>query len=172
VGGAVNDSENVGVSLRDRERANQINMDMRKLTGRNRDVGWQRCEVGMGFGSLACDAFPGPEFDVPGHVLPKESCGDEAAGGMDARVTEGMDVVENLFAKGKRDERTKGGAGNVTEERKVGSDGDGGDAEGGISLQLRDGGTKLLFLGNILIGKWKREQGLGHCGGEGNDRAG
>jgi hypothetical protein len=26
VGGAVNDSENVGVSLRDRERANQINM--------------------------------------------------------------------------------------------------------------------------------------------------
>ncbi len=85
-GGPINDGENVGVVLGGRKGANEVNMNVGKTTGRNRNRSRRWGNVLMDFGSLAGNTLPGPEVDVAGHAVPKETGSDQATGGPDTRM--------------------------------------------------------------------------------------
>jgi hypothetical protein len=75
-GGAINDGENVGVVLGGRKGANEVNMNVGKSTGRNRNRSRRWRNVLMDFGGLTGNTLPGPEVDVAGHAVPKETGSD------------------------------------------------------------------------------------------------
>ncbi len=80
-GGPVNDGENVGMTLRGRKWPYHVNMNVGKTTGRDRNRSRRWGNVPVNFGSLAGNTLLGPEVDVTGHAVPKESGSDETAGG-------------------------------------------------------------------------------------------
>jgi hypothetical protein len=85
--GSVNDGENVGVTLGGRERTDEVNMNVGKSAGRNRNrSGWRR-NVLVNLGSLARNTLSGPEIDVPSHTVPKETRSEKTTGGSDTRMT-------------------------------------------------------------------------------------
>jgi hypothetical protein len=86
-GGPINDGENVGVVLGGRKGANKVNMDVGKTTGRDRNRNRRWRNMLMDFRSLAGNTLSGPEVDVAGHAVPKESGSDKATGGPDTRMT-------------------------------------------------------------------------------------
>jgi hypothetical protein len=67
-------------------------------------------------------------------------------------------MVENLFAKGKRNEGTEGGGGNVAQEGEGRGKRNGGDVKRGKGLKEGNRGTLLLLLGHVRIGEGKREK--------------
>ncbi len=84
---SVNDGENVGMTLRGRKGANEVNMNMGKSAGRKRNrCGWGR-NVFVDFGSLARKTLSGPVVDISSHTVPKETRSEEATSGSDTRVT-------------------------------------------------------------------------------------
>jgi hypothetical protein len=85
-GGPINDGENVGVVLGGRKGANEVNMNVGKTTGRNRNRSRRWRNVLMNFGSLTGNTLPGPEVDVASHAVPKETGSDQATGGSDTRM--------------------------------------------------------------------------------------
>ncbi len=86
-GGSVNDGENVGVPLRGRKRSDQVNMNVGKTTGRDRNRNRGRRDVFVNLGSLAGNTLLCPEVDVTGHAVPKEPGSDQATGGSDTRMS-------------------------------------------------------------------------------------
>jgi hypothetical protein len=64
-------------------------------------VGWCRC----GFWKFGKEWIPLPRGHILGHAVPEESGGNKAACDTYAWLTKGMNVVENLLAKGKREMR-------------------------------------------------------------------
>jgi hypothetical protein len=70
--GPINDGENVGMTLRKRKGSYEINMNVGKTAGRNRNRSrWWR-NVFVNLGSLARNMLSGPEVDVTSHTVPKE----------------------------------------------------------------------------------------------------
>ncbi len=80
-GGPVNDGENMGMTLRGRKGSYQVNMNVGETTGRDRNRSRRRGNVLVNLGSLAGNTLLGPEVDVTGHAVPKESGSDQATGG-------------------------------------------------------------------------------------------
>jgi hypothetical protein len=76
--------------------------------GRNGGGGGRWSDAGVCFVCLTGNALLRRQVEVFGHVVPGEMGSDEASSGLDARVAKGVDVVENLLATGKRNERTEG----------------------------------------------------------------
>ena len=70
--------------------------------------------VNLGF--LAVNALTCPLPDVCGHVGPDETGGNESTCGVDARVANGVDVMENLLLKLCGNERPKCFGGHVTQK--------------------------------------------------------
>ncbi len=87
VSGPVNDGENVGVALRGRKGANEVNMDMGETAGGKRNSCGRGRNVFVDFGSLARNTLSGPEVDVPSHTVPQETTSEESTSGSDTRVT-------------------------------------------------------------------------------------
>jgi hypothetical protein len=85
---AVNDGENVCVALRRRKRANEVNVNVGKVTGRNGDGLRRRGDVSVNFGFLARKTFTRPLVEVRGHERPEKSGRDESACCFDTRITE------------------------------------------------------------------------------------
>jgi hypothetical protein len=85
--GPVNDCENVGVTLRGRKGASEVNMDMGETSGGKRNRCGRGRNVFVDFGSLARNTLSGPEVDIPSHTVPKETRGEESTSGSDTRVT-------------------------------------------------------------------------------------
>ena len=69
-GGSVHHGEEVGVALRGREWANNVNVDVGKTAGRNCNGNWRGGNVDMDFGFLTKDTLPSPKSDIFGHCLP------------------------------------------------------------------------------------------------------
>jgi hypothetical protein len=85
--GPINDGENVGMTLRGRKGSYEINMNVGKTAGRNRNRSrWWR-NVFVDLGSLARDTLSGPEVDVSSHTIPKETRSEKTTGGSDTRMT-------------------------------------------------------------------------------------
>jgi hypothetical protein len=85
--GPVNDGENVGVALRGRKGANEVNMDMGETPGGERNSCGRGRNVFVDFVSLARNTLSGPEVDVPSHTVPEETRSEESTSGSDTRVT-------------------------------------------------------------------------------------
>ncbi len=77
-----------------------VNVDVRKMAGRNANRNWRWGNVSVLFGSLTRNTLLSLVFQQ------KPRC-DEATGGSDVRMTEGMEMLENLIVEGSRDERAK-----------------------------------------------------------------
>jgi hypothetical protein len=85
--GPINDGENVGITLRRRKGSYEINMNVGKTAGRNRNRSrWWR-NVFVNLGSLARNTLSGPEVDVMSHTVPKEARSEKTTGGSDTRMT-------------------------------------------------------------------------------------
>jgi hypothetical protein len=85
--GLVNDGENVGMTLRGRKGAYEVNMNVGKPAGRNRNrSGWRR-NVFVNLGSLARNTLSGPEVDILSHTVPKETRSEKTTGGSDTKMT-------------------------------------------------------------------------------------
>jgi hypothetical protein len=126
-GCSVHEGEDVGVALGWGKGTNNVNMDMGKTAGRN-GYGHRRglcVEIYLCF--LARDTLLGPLVDISGHGSPEETGGNEASGGMDARMAEGMDMFKDLTPAGKRNERAESGSGYITEEEHFRRKWDGSD---------------------------------------------
>jgi hypothetical protein len=79
-------------------------------------------------------------------------------GGLDAGMTKGMEMLENLIAEGSRDEREEGVSGGVTKQGEFWGERNVGNKKRRIEFERRNGGALLFFLGNFLIGKRNREK--------------
>ncbi len=110
------------------------------------------------FGSLTRNTLLGPEVDVLCHVVPQKPGCNAAMGGLDAGMTKGMEMLENLIAEGSRDERAEGVGGGVTKQGEFWGERNVGNKKGRIEFERRNGGALLFFLGNFLIGKRNREK--------------
>ncbi len=86
-GGPINDGENVGMTLRGRKGSYQVNMKVGKTTGRDRNRNRRWGNVLVNLGSLAGHTLLGPEVDVMGHTVPKETGSEQTTGGPDTRMT-------------------------------------------------------------------------------------
>ncbi len=73
-------------------------------------------KVFVDFCFLAGETFPSPPCDIGGQGMPDKSRGYEASGCSNARMAERMDMIKDLFSKGKRNEGTENRGGGVTEE--------------------------------------------------------
>jgi hypothetical protein len=115
-GRSVHEGEDVGVALGWGKGANNVNVYMGKTAGRN-GYGHRRglC-VEMYFCFLARDTLTGPLVDISGHGSPKETGRNEASGGTDARMAQGMDMFKDLTPAGKRNKRAESGSGHITEK--------------------------------------------------------
>ena len=71
--GSVNHGEDVGVSLGGRERANNVNVDVGKTTGRNGNGNWRRGDMDMDFGFLTKDTLSSPKSEIFGHRMPQKA---------------------------------------------------------------------------------------------------
>jgi hypothetical protein len=107
------------VSLRGRKRANNVNVNVGETTGRNGNGLGRRRDVSVDFGFLAGKAFSRPLVEVRGHVRPDKSGRDESACGSYTRMTEGMEMEENLFAEGMRNQWADCGSGNVNKQGEM-----------------------------------------------------
>jgi hypothetical protein len=76
----------------------------------------RRMKVFVDFCFLAGETFPSPPCDIGGQGMPDKSRGYEASGCSNARMAERMDMIKDLFSKGKRNEGTENRGGGVTEE--------------------------------------------------------
>jgi hypothetical protein len=85
--GPINDGENVGMTLRGRKGSYEVNMNVGKMAGRNRNRSRWRRNVFVNFGSLAGNTLSGPEVDVASHTVPKEARSEKTTGGSDTRMT-------------------------------------------------------------------------------------
>ncbi len=101
-GGSFSDGQDVSVALRGSEWINEINMDVGKTEGRNRNRNGRWGTMGLSFEGLARETFFCPEVDVFVHSLPEKAESNEATGGANARMAQGMDVMKDLFVKGLR----------------------------------------------------------------------
>ena len=86
VRGAVNDSEEIGITGRRRERTNQINMNVGKSLGRNWNMLGRNFGMAVNFSSLAGQAGSTPGSDITGKVWPDITRGNKAAGGTNTRM--------------------------------------------------------------------------------------
>ena len=96
-GGMVNHRKEVCVAGGRGERTNQINMNVRKPLSRNRNMLRRDVGVAVDFGSLTGETGVTPGSDVTRKMRPDIKGGNEAAGSMDARMSQIMNVVENQF---------------------------------------------------------------------------
>jgi hypothetical protein len=55
------------VALGGRERANNVNVDVGKTTGRNGNGNWRRGDMDMDFGFLTKDTLSSPKSEIFGH---------------------------------------------------------------------------------------------------------
>ena len=97
VGGTVNHRKEVCLAGGRGERTNQINMNVRKPLSRNRNMLRRDVGVAVDFGSLTGETGVTPGSDVTRKMRPDIKGGNEAAGSMDARMSQIMNVVENQF---------------------------------------------------------------------------
>ena len=118
-GGTVNHSKEVCVTGGRGERANQINMNVRKPLSRNRNMLRRNFCVAVDFGSLTGETGATPGSDVTGKMRPDITGGNEAASSTDARMSQIMYVMENQFMKRLRNEGAEVASGNVTVKRIV-----------------------------------------------------
>ena len=118
-GGTVNHSKEVCVTGGRGERANQINMNVRKPLSRNRNMLRRDVGVAVDFGSLTGETGATPGSDVTGKVWPDITRGNEAAGGTNTRMCQVVNVMKYLFTESERNEGPEVASGNVTVKRIV-----------------------------------------------------
>jgi hypothetical protein len=75
-GSSVHDGEDMGVALGGRKGTNQVNVNVGKTTGGNRNGRRRWGNMGVGFGSLTRNTLSGPEVDIPCHALPEKTGSD------------------------------------------------------------------------------------------------
>jgi hypothetical protein len=63
----------VGVTLGRGQGTDEVDVDVGKMAGRNRNGSGQRRDMCMNFGSLARNTLFGPGVDVLGHTMPEET---------------------------------------------------------------------------------------------------
>ena len=117
--GAVNDSEEIGITGRRRERANQINMNVGKSVGRDRDMLGRNFGMAVNFSSLAGQAGSTPGSDITGKVWPDITRGNKAAGGTNTRMGQVVNVMKDLFTESERNEGAEVASGDVAVERQI-----------------------------------------------------
>ena len=149
-GGTVNHRKEVCVAGGRGERANQINVNVRKPLSRNRNMLRRDVGVAVDFGSLTGETGATPGSDVTRKMRPDITGGNEAASSMDARMSQIMDVMENQFTKRLRNEGAEVAGGNVTVKRNITT----------LMLGMLEGGgiEQLLSLRTrgFLVGQLKR----------------
>jgi hypothetical protein len=74
-------------------------------------------------------------------------------------MAKSVDVVKNLPAKGKRNERAKSGSGNISQEGNSGGKWNGNDGQRRQGFENGNGGTVLLGLCHIKVGERQRKKG-------------
>ena len=116
---AVNDRENVSVSLGGGKGANQVNVDVGETAGRNGNGGGPEMDTAVNFEALAGEAFTGIGRDVLGKVLPDKTGRDKAAGGMAAREGDVVEQDEHGAAEGSGNEGTESTSKDVTMKQQV-----------------------------------------------------
>ena len=110
---AVNDRENVCVSLGGGKGANQVDVDVGETAVRDGNGGGSEMDMAVNLGALAGEAFTGPSGDVLGEGLPNKTGGDEAAGGTAARMRDIVEQGEHGAAEGDGDQGTESASGDV-----------------------------------------------------------
>ena len=110
---AVNDRENVCVSLGGGKGANQVDVDVGETAVRDGNGGGSEMDMAVNLGALAGEAFTGPSGDVLGEGLPNKTGGDEAAGGTAARMRDIVEQGEHGAAEGGGDQGTESASGDV-----------------------------------------------------------
>lgn len=63
----------MGLALGGRERANNVNVDVGKTTGRNGNGNWRRGDMDMDFGFLTKDTLSSPKSEIFGHRMPQKA---------------------------------------------------------------------------------------------------
>ncbi len=84
---------------------------------------------------MAWDALFCPEVDVLGHVVPEKTGGDEAAHGTCARMSERIEILEDLIVEGNRNEGTKCVGRSVAQKGEIGSKWDESNGKGRDELE-------------------------------------
>ena len=100
---AVNDRENVCVSLGGWKGANEVDVDVGETAVRDGNGGGSEMDMAVNLGALAGEAFTGPSGDILGEGLPNKTGGDEAAGGTAARMRDIVEQGEHGAAEGGAD---------------------------------------------------------------------
>jgi hypothetical protein len=73
---SVHNGVDMGVALGGRKGTYEVNVNVGKTTGRNRNGGRRWGDMGVGFGRLTRNTLSGPEVDIPCHALPEKTGSD------------------------------------------------------------------------------------------------
>ena len=115
--GAVNDSQKISKTRR--EGANKVNVKMRKALIRNRNMLRRDLHVAVDLGGLAGNTGAAPSSDVTGEMWPNITGRKEAASGMDARMSQVVNMMKNGFMQRMRNEGAEVAGRNITLEKNV-----------------------------------------------------
>ena len=110
---AVDDRENVCVSLGGGKGANQVDVDVGKTAVRDGNGGGLEMDMAVNLGTLAGEEFTGPSGNVLGEGLPDKMGGDQAAGGTAARMRDIVEQGEHGAAEGGGNEGEESASGGV-----------------------------------------------------------
>ena len=89
------------------QRADKVQVDMRKSPDRNRDLLNRSSLMAVDLGSLAGGALPSPGRHVFIHRRPDKTAGHETAGCSDARMSQAMHLLEGQLAEGGRQKEAR-----------------------------------------------------------------
>ena len=117
-GSAINDGEEVGVTRRGGEGANQINVDVRESRNGKRNGSRPKMSMAVHFRSLAGEAGMAPEGNIFGKVRPDITGREEPVGSPGAWVSKSVNTLKENMAETLWDKGAKK-SGDITEERCV-----------------------------------------------------
>ena len=110
---AVDDGENVCVSLGGGKWANQVDVDVGKTAFRDGNGGSPEMDMAVNLGALAGEAFTRPGGNILGEGLPDKTGGDKMAGGAAARMRDIVEQGKHGAAEGGGNEGTESASGDI-----------------------------------------------------------